>query len=104
MTDLKILAAGTILAVLTLGSISAAAQSFNCRYARLPAEVAICQDPGLRAMDRQVAKMYFEWGGGQVYQRDWLRNRNRCGYNSACLRKIYESRIWELDGNGMDAD
>lgn len=86
---------------------AAQAQSFNCRYAKLPAEVAICQSPELRALDSKFARMYWEWRNGEqvnapdLYQRRWLQQRNRCGYDDSCLRSMYKERIYDLE-NGTD--
>ena len=38
---------------------SALAQSFNCQYARKPAEVAICKFDELGNLDEQMASLYY---------------------------------------------
>lgn len=37
---------------------SAHAQSFNCRYARTPDEVTICEDARLSALDERLAPVF----------------------------------------------
>lgn len=81
------------------------AQSFNCRYAKKPAEVAICQDGNLGRLDELMAATYFD----VIYnlsprkasivkaeQSDFLRQRNRCGYNFECIAGSYNYRLREL--------
>jgi uncharacterized protein len=71
------------------------AQSFNCRYAKLPAEVAICQSPELRALDREMAADYFSLDVKRPEnQSRWLRRRNACGYDEACLLATYKDWRW----------
>ena len=36
-----------------------AGPSYNCRYAKLPAEVAICDSPELSELDRTMSIIYF---------------------------------------------
>lgn len=88
---------------------SAEAQSFNCRYARLPTEVAICQDETLSVMDEEMARIYSElltyapgWAARAIRgeQRDWLKVRNACGYNPQCIMGEYRYRIQELGAWG----
>jgi hypothetical protein len=73
----------------------ARAQSFNCRHAKLPAEVAICQSPELRALDSEMATDYFSLDVKRPgNQARWLRRRNACGYNEPCLRAAYKDWQW----------
>jgi uncharacterized protein len=83
------------------------AASFNCNYAKLPAEVAICQSPGLGELDEQMAQLYFgivnyapAWAASQIksQQTRWLARRNACGYNDYCLTDAYQQRIGVLYG------
>jgi uncharacterized protein len=109
MKTKKIMALAAVLAAGVLAPTAAArAQSFNCLYAKLPAEVAICQSSELRRLDYRVSKKYWAWMGTfrssvapDLYQRDWLRRRNNCGANTSCLRIAYETRLYELE-NGTD--
>ena len=97
--------AGFAAAVLLAGSSEAA--SFNCRYAKLPAEVAICQSPGLGELDQQMANLYFgiinyapSWASRQIkaQQVNWLSRRNSCGYDDYCISNAYQQRINVLYG------
>lgn len=81
------------------------AQSFNCAYAKLPSEVAICQDPGLMAMDGSMASTYFYLQNNLLPndaaalrgdQKAWLASRNSCGYDFNCIANSYRTRGWEL--------
>lgn len=94
-------------AVALSNSAFAGPPSFNCAYARLPAEVAICQSSYLGDLDRQMASEYFSFINnyrvpGYVKQQvkteqvSWLRWRNRCGYAQSCLQGKYNERITRL--------
>lgn len=83
----------------------AEAQSFNCSYAKKPAEVAICKDGNLGRLDELMAATYFDVINNltsrkaaivKVEQSDFLRQRNRCGYNFECISGVYNYRIREL--------
>lgn len=84
---------------------SAQAQSFNCRYAKSPDEVAICQSDRLSRLDQILARLYFSvrnrlYGGERAAlereQARWLRSRRDCGADIPCIAESYESRIQEL--------
>ncbi len=101
----KIIAASFTLA-LFLGTTTASAASYNCRYTKLAAEVEICQDGRLSRLDEQMAAKYFRlknrlprhlWRQVRYTQKGWLRSRNRCGYNFRCLENSYYSRIQGLN-------
>jgi len=49
---------GLVLIVLAVNMSASIAQSFNCRSARFPDELAICQDPELGRLDERVAGLY----------------------------------------------
>ena len=87
------------------------AQSFNCRNARLPDEVAICQNDELAELDSELAREYFgklgyyrtkgDWHTVRALketQRDWLRIRHSCGYDADCIRRWMFHRFRELAG------
>jgi uncharacterized protein len=89
----------------------AAAQSYNCAQARLPAEVAICRDFTLSGLDSQMAGLYtrvVSWATSatrtqiQSEQREWLASRNQCGADYQCLIGHYNARIMGL-GNWWQA-
>ena len=78
--------------------------SFNCANARSPGEVAICNDPGLAALDRQMAARF----GSALSDADpeqralltrtrdsFLRYRDQCDSNS-CIADTYRGRMQEI--------
>jgi uncharacterized protein len=86
---------------------SAHAQSFNCRYARTPDEVTICEDARLSALDEHLSRRFFRlrdslYGSDRARldsdQTIWLNARHRCGSNPACIAASYRARIAELSG------
>ncbi len=102
----KILMAAAACAALALSAQGAAAQSFNCNYAKQADEVLICQNPDLGELDEEMASIYsrlmnqgrgyrFEsWLRGE--QSDWIAERSSCGYDRHCIRRAYRHRIHEL--------
>ncbi len=85
----------------------AAPPSFDCRYARLPDELAICASPQLAALDRQLSQLYYarvdvlDSDARLAFRRqqgDWLGRRKLCGANAACVSQAYSSRIAALQG------
>lgn len=94
------------LGLLALPSIAAAA-GFPCSKATTPTEKAICADPALSALDERLSASYRaalerlsgaspeEGAAGAAVkadQRAWLRDRDSCGADAACLRRAYEGR------------
>ncbi len=78
--------------------------SFDCGHAGNDAEVAICSDPGLAALDRQMAAdfqramMSADRGQRRLLERtrdNFLAYRNRCATNQ-CIAETYQSRIREI--------
>src|SRR5581483_383279 len=83
----------------------ASAASFNCRRAKLPAEVAICADASLGAQDDELAHEY-----GPLLERAapddvkaikkeedaWLASRNVCGSDKQCIAGRYRERLQRL--------
>ncbi len=85
---------------------STQAASFNCRYAKLPVEVAICQSRELNRLDEIMARKYYrlkrrlggnDWRELRSEQRRWQRRRNRCGYDRYCIEDSYVYRIRALN-------
>ncbi len=83
----------------------ARAQSFNCRYAKSPDEVLICQDRRLAALDERMSSIFFRVRNRLFGQRRadleadqaaWLRERMACGRDRACIEDAYLRRIQEL--------
>ncbi|MEP7315911.1 MAG: hypothetical protein ABI667_04365 [Sphingomicrobium sp.] len=78
--------------------------SFNCRYARTNGEKAICSNPALASLDRQMASQYYRAvASANASQRqrlvatriDFLRHRDRCA-SDACIAASYRERIREI--------
>jgi uncharacterized protein len=95
-----------VLMFIPIPAVSLAA-SFDCSKARLPAEVAICQDPELSRLDEEMARAYqaaLKKGESQqlkASQRAWLKERNGCGSNALCLKRLYTARISQIKGTGV---
>jgi uncharacterized protein len=86
---------------------SAHAQSFNCRYARTPDEVAICEDARLSRLDERLSNRFFRlrdslYGPDRARldrdQTAWLDARHQCGGDPACIAAAYRARLSELSG------
>ncbi len=82
----------------------AARPSFNCRYARTRGEIAVCREPGLAALDRQMASQFYRaLRAANARQRDtltatresFLRFRDRCP-SDACIAEAYRGRMREI--------
>ena len=81
--------------------------SFNCKYARKPAETAICDNGILAQLDREMATTYYALREAtkntrqraqiKYRQKAWLVQRNNCGYRVNCLRDQYEARLYQLE-------
>lgn len=78
--------------------------SFDCDHAGNDAEFAICSDPGLAALDRQMAADYqralmsADRHQRRILERSrnrFLSYRNRCATNQ-CIAETYQSRIREI--------
>ncbi|CAB3915315.1 lysozyme inhibitor LprI family protein [Achromobacter deleyi] len=84
----------------------AAAAGMDCGRARTPAEIAICADPGLYALDAELGTTYGKLRAAQPQQADalrqtqrgWLKQRDLCRADAACLRARYEARVADLQG------
>jgi uncharacterized protein len=95
--------AATILCPLPAGAADYA--PLNCGAARSASEKAICANYGLGQSEARMATLY-EWstsfvgmgqrGDMQDAQRAFLKQREGCGANVACLRGAYETRIGQL--------
>ncbi len=82
------------------------AASFNCRFARLPDERAVCADLALNDQDVRMSQLYDitrhlvamgQRGAIMDRQVEWLRQRRACGANRVCLGRAYAGRIAELN-------
>lgn len=85
-------------------AVSAARPSFNCRYARTRGEIAVCSDPGLASLDRQMAAQFNgAMAAATPAQRRLLQRtrsrflgyRDSCG-SSNCMANTYQSRMREI--------
>jgi uncharacterized protein len=81
-----------------------AGPSFNCRYARTRGEIAVCRDPALASLDRQMAAQFYRAmavarpGARVILQRTrnrFLRFRDSCG-SDACIAESYRGRMREI--------
>lgn len=77
--------------------------SFDCSAPTFLDEQAICHDPGLAAMDREVAAQYTAAAKRtadpaklQADENGWVAARRDCGKNLNCLRHAYGVRINQL--------
>jgi len=100
----------TFLSLFSAGMRTATAQSFDCRRAVTPDEVAICSNPLLGELDEIMADFYrrlrhytgnFDNAMGLQGQlvneaRDFLRRRAACGADEQCLEQAYRTRIRQL--------
>jgi hypothetical protein len=78
--------------------------SFNCDNARTRGEIAVCTDPALANLDRQMASQFnYAKSGADAQQRAmldqtrdrFLRFRDNCRTNS-CIADAYRGRIREI--------
>ena len=99
------LAAMTFLVLAAAPSHAADYAPLNCAAAKLPSERAICGHYGLGQLEARMATLY-EWstsfvgmgqrGDMQDAQRDFIKAREACGAEIACLRGAYDARIAQL--------
>jgi uncharacterized protein YecT (DUF1311 family) len=82
----------------------AASPSFNCDNARTRGEIAVCADPGLASLDRQMASQFNsamsdaapeERAMLEQSRNRFLRFRDRCGTES-CIAQAYLGRMREI--------
>lgn len=78
--------------------------SFDCGAARTRSEIAVCNNPGLADLDRQMASLYNRsLGGADAEQRNLLERtrsrflayRDRCR-SEACIAGAYQGRMREI--------
>ena len=80
------------------------ASSFDCATANSKTEKAICGDPQISLLDEKLGKLWHSTLANvpdaqalKTDQRQWLKNRNACGEQTACLRRQYLMRLTELE-------
>jgi uncharacterized protein len=85
---------------LTVGPATAA--SFDCKLAKLPAEIAICSDPTLSSADEALAQEYSPLLKSapadavktiKKEQKAWLASRNACVSDMQCIMGRYRERL-----------
>jgi uncharacterized protein YecT (DUF1311 family) len=82
-------------------AFAARAQGSDCAALGTSAELAVCESPGLRALDDGVASAYADLlkadpaGAARMDQRAWLRARDACP-DQDCLFAVYDARLNEL--------
>jgi uncharacterized protein YecT (DUF1311 family) len=82
------------------------ATSFDCTKATHDDEIAICGDPGLAAMDVELAELYQSdlktISDPKALARSesgWVMARNMCDGDLDCLRRAYGERIGQFKGS-----
>ena len=79
--------------------------SFDCRFARTPAQRMVCEDPELAAADRRLSQAYraavaagAPEGVLRDEQQDWLNLREDAAQRSRrAVADVYEQRIGDLE-------
>jgi uncharacterized protein len=96
-----------IAAALLALPLAANAASFDCTKAATPAEKAICGDTGLSKLDSDLNSAFISAMSAAANpdslrssQRDWLKRRNACGGDAACLQRVYQERLDRLQNTG----
>lgn len=81
------------------GTPADAQPGFDCQRARTPVERLVCDDPELARADARMVTAYTaltqRWEEDRSLrrtQRRWLRERNACGADAACLAVAYAAR------------
>jgi uncharacterized protein len=78
----------------------------DCAKARSAAEITICKTYSLGQAEARMATLYAidmslvamgQRGDIGDAQRQWLKTRDACGRDIACLRKAYGDRIGQLN-------
>lgn len=93
----------TLLSALILALLPSLQAQDWCTHARSPAEKAICANPKLRALDREIQDAFAQAKSEtkalpslKSSQKAWLKERDRCGPKEACLALQMEKRIAAL--------
>ncbi|MFC7399753.1 lysozyme inhibitor LprI family protein [Chelatococcus sp. GCM10030263] len=86
---------------------SAQAASFDCAKAKAADEIAVCKLPELSELDTKMAALWFAYskfpflmganGARQDEADAFLRQRSACGNEVACLKRVYQARISQLE-------
>ena len=105
MTVVVRIAVLAAISTLLVAQSAQAAPPFNCSIAAEPAEIALCDSAELGLMDREMNRLYIDkrkalMAAGKLAdaeqlrldQRAFLKTRNECGYETACLTGLYKKR------------
>ena len=60
------------------------------------AERTVCSSPRLREQDRWLDHHYRRSNVSTESEREWIKQRNRCGNDESCLTEVYTKRDREL--------
>ena len=91
---------------------TASGPSFECTTNAPMDEVTICADRTLSALDRQLDDLYqrmlaavnrADASSIRADQRVWLKRRQDCDIDKACIRRAYQTRIDSLQSDLRDA-
>lgn len=103
----KVIAALMAMAWIGAAPADPSGPSFRCTGSLSPTETLICGDPELSAYDRAMALAWSQkWGRDDwsaARQREWLKERDQCGTDRACVLEKYQgwvSGLNALDSNG----
>ena len=87
------------------------AQSFSCARAKIPSEMAICNNELLLIKDEKIGQMVGEALASATTQQEtmqittehakWLSQRNTCTNDFGCLQKKYDQRIKTINSKGL---
>jgi uncharacterized protein len=112
--DLRKLAASAVVLSLLAASAPARAADYapiDCGEASSPAERVICRSYPLGQAEARMATLFSvvtslvamgQRGDIGDAQRKWLKERNACGDDGACIARAYQSRITALS-SALDA-
>jgi uncharacterized protein YecT (DUF1311 family) len=84
---------------------AAVAPAYACQDSKSAAELVICQNQDLAILDIRLNATYAgvqsrmteaELKALREQQRAWVRERDKCGANAACIRKLYQARLQQL--------
>jgi uncharacterized protein len=109
MTDVRKTAAVTVLVLCLVAASAAHAANYaplDCAKARTPTERAICRNYALGQREARMATLY-EWttslvamgqrGDIEDAQRAFIKRREACGAKVACIRRVDDARIAQLE-------
>jgi uncharacterized protein len=84
---------------------AAVAPAYACQDSKSAAELVICQNQDLAILDIRLNATYAgvqsrmseaELKSLREQQRAWVKERDKCGANAACIRKLYQARLQQL--------